>query len=316
MAYAVMFVTGGTLGLLGTRLLSKTPEPQAFLPKESLTRLYRRPFVDKNFRYLLQFQALWAFSLNVATPFLTVFLLKSLGLKLSTVIIAGMCAQIACILAVRKWGAYSDRFSNKSILRIAAPLYIFVILLWPIPALYSSHTLRVCFVIFLNIFSGMTSAGVNLSLNNIAIKLAPKDEAVVFLSARSMTVALASAFGPLLGGTLADYFSVRKIAFAIDLNGLLGFQTIRLINLHSYGFLFIIGGLLAFAALHFLKFVNEDGESCTSTVTSAFRTNFKNSLRHGLSPSFLFATVRDSYQRRSQHNRKMRNRLSKRLGLR
>lgn len=55
-AYAIMFITGGLLGLIGTWLLVKTPEPASCLPKENLFRLYKRPLSDHNFRSLLQFQ--------------------------------------------------------------------------------------------------------------------------------------------------------------------------------------------------------------------------------------------------------------------
>src|SRR5215218_4755269 len=60
-AYSCMFLGGGALGLLGTYILSKTPEPKAHLTKENLVKLFRKPLKDGNFRNLLIFNSFWAF---------------------------------------------------------------------------------------------------------------------------------------------------------------------------------------------------------------------------------------------------------------
>src|SRR5699024_7092484 len=78
--YSWMFLAGGGLGLVGTWLLSRTPEPRSYLPKQKLFQLYKKPlFKDKNYRSFLIFHAAWSFSLSIATPFITVFMLKALS---------------------------------------------------------------------------------------------------------------------------------------------------------------------------------------------------------------------------------------------
>ena len=312
-AYAVMFVLGGALGLFGTWLLSKTPEPVSYLPKENILKLYKRPLKDKNFRSLLRFQFCWTFALNIATPFMTVFLLKSLNLKLSTVIVATICSQIAGIIAVKRWGKYTDQFSNKTILRIAAPLYIACILMWPVAGLYSNIFIVIAVVILLNILSGIASSGVNLSLNNIAIKLAPKNEAVVYLSAKSMMMSLTGAVSPLLGGFLADYFSEKQFNFNINLHGFAGFHIVRLINLQGYGFLFLAGGILALAALQLLKSVKEEGELSKKTATLVLKTKLRNQIRKTTHPGYILSFVAAPVQRQIQLHRKIRNRWHRKL---
>ncbi|HEV2830455.1 MAG TPA: MFS transporter, partial [Hanamia sp.] len=78
--YGYMFISGGILGLLGTWILSKTPEPVSNLPKENLLKLFKKPLADKNFRNLLFFNSFWSFALNVATPFFTVYMMRNLDL--------------------------------------------------------------------------------------------------------------------------------------------------------------------------------------------------------------------------------------------
>lgn len=313
--YALMFIAGGSLGLVGTWLLSRTPEPVSYLPKGNLFKLYRKPFADSNYRRLLTFQFSWTFALSIATPFLTVFLLKNLGLKLSTVIAAGMCAQIAGILAVKKWGRYADQFSNKTILRTAAPIYILCLLFWPLPALYSSPGLKVALVILLNIMSGMATAGINLSLNNITIKLAPANEAVVYLSAKSMVMALTGGLSPLFGGFMADYFSHKKFTVAVNMHGFAGYDSIRLIDLQNYGFLFLIGAILALGALQLLNRVKEDVQPSFHEKGFSLKIFFESSLARLLNPVALMQAIRVPVQKRIQFHRKFRNRVAKKMNL-
>src|SRR5690606_25995660 len=55
--YAYMFIGGGIAGLSGVWLLSKTPEPATYLPKENLLKLFKKPLADKNYRKLLLFNS-------------------------------------------------------------------------------------------------------------------------------------------------------------------------------------------------------------------------------------------------------------------
>lgn len=311
--YALMFVIGGSLGLLGTWLLSRTPEPVSYLPKESLLKLYKKPLSDKNFRSFLLFQSAWTFALNIATPFFTVFMLRSLQLQLSTIIVVGLCSQIAGILAIKLWGQYADQFSNKTIIRIAAPIYICCILMWPVASMSSNILITVLIVAGINILSGISSSGVNLSISNIAMKLAPKSEAVVYLSARSMIVALTGAISPILGGSLADFLSGKSILWKINLRGFAGINSFKVIELHNFGFLFLIGGVLAFGALRILKLVKEEGETAKEKAVSIIRTGIRYKVKQGLQPQEILSTLHAIYEARLQFHRRMKTRFGNKL---
>src|SRR4051812_30805591 len=55
--YAYMFIAGGIIGITGSLILSKAPEPQSFLIKENIFKLFKRPLQDGNFRRLLVFNS-------------------------------------------------------------------------------------------------------------------------------------------------------------------------------------------------------------------------------------------------------------------
>ena len=78
--YASMIMTAGIAGLAAVILLARVPEPRSYLPNENILKMFVKPLRDKNFQRLLVFNSFWLFAVNIATPFFTVFMLKTLGL--------------------------------------------------------------------------------------------------------------------------------------------------------------------------------------------------------------------------------------------
>lgn len=277
--YSIMFMTGGVLGIAGAIILGKAPEPQSFLAKENLLKLFRRPLKNANFRKFLVFNSAWVFALNIATPFFTVFLLKSMGLAFFYVIGLSIVSQVCSILTVRIWGQYSDRYSNKTIIAIGAPLYIFCLIAWCFVGIYSRFYANLTLLVFIHIFMGVATAGINLSLTNIGLKLAPKDDAIVYLSVRNIITAFFSSVAPLLGGVLADYFTDRSLTISAEWIGPQVDRVIHILSLHEWNFLFAFGALLALFAVEFLIGVKEVGEVEKDVVVRIMRSNIRSNLK-------------------------------------
>jgi len=279
MVYAIFFSVAGGVGLIGGFILSRAQEPQSYLSERNVFGLFKTPFKNPNFRKLLVFNCSWAFALNIATPFFTVFMLTTLKLSLSYVIILGVAGQMAGILTLRLWGTFSDRYSNKSIIGVAAPLYILCILAWCFVGIYSKQYANLLLLLGIHLASGFAIAGINLSLNNIGLKLAPKKDAIVYLSVKNIVVAIASSLGPLIGGLLAGYFVKRKLLMTIDWSSPILHKTFKLLELHGWNFLFVIGAFFALFALNQLSYVKELGEIHKNTVRRIMRTTIRNNLR-------------------------------------
>lgn len=277
--YAIMFVFGGVVGLTGAWFLSRTPEPQSYLARENIFRLFKRPLQNYNFSSLLIFNAAWVFSLNLATPFFTVFLLKSIHLPLSYIIGLGIVSQLCSIFTIRIWGRYADKYSNKTIIAIGAPLYILCIIAWCFVGIYSRFYANLALLVGIYIVTGISTAGINLSLTNIGLKLAPREEAIVYLSVKNIITAFFSSIAPLIGGWLADYFLQRHLSVTAHWNGPHSDRAFRLIALHEWNFLFAIGAILAFVSLEFLVPVKEVGEVEKDQVVKVMRSSVRNSLK-------------------------------------
>jgi MFS family permease len=278
-AYGSMFIAGGIIGIAGALILSKAPEPKSEPLKDRLVTIMKRPLRDGNLRRLLIFNSAWVFALNIATPFFTVFMLRSLGISLSLVILLGIISQVSSILTIRFWGTFTDRYSNKTIIAINAPIYIFCFVAWCFVGIYTNMYHNIILLVFIYISSGIALAGINLSLTNISLKLAPREEAIAYLSVQNIFTAFFSSIAPLIGGYLADYFINRHININMQYSGPKINRLIRLVQLHEWNFLFLIAAFLAFIALQLLVQVKETGEVEKDKVRRIIRKNIEGNLK-------------------------------------
>ncbi len=277
--YAFFFIFAGVVGILGGYILSKAPEPQAYLSNRHILVLFVRPLRNLNFRRLLIFNAAWVFALNIATPFFIVFLLKSIGLPISYIIVLATISQLASIFAIRTWGAFSDRYSNKSIIFLCAPIYILCIIAWCFVGIFTHYYLNIVLLVFIQVFSGLATSGINLSLTNIGLKLSPKKDAIVYLSVKNIVTSVFSSLGPLIGGILADFFADKNLTLNAQWSSPQFNKLVRLVSLHEWNFLFLMGAILALFSLNLLSRVKEVGEVNKNIVRRILHKSIKNNMK-------------------------------------
>jgi MFS family permease len=271
-AYPLMFVAGGITGMIAVYMMSRTPEPQAYLQNGHVFKMISKPMKDINFRKLLLFNASWAFSLNLATPFLSVYLMKTLDIALSTIIALGILSQLSSILFMRIWGRYSDKFSNKTVIRICAPVYILCIVGW---SLVGNHILTVPFLVIIHIITGLTTGGINLAITNIGLKLAPQNESVVYIATRNMVNAFIPALAPLFGGMLADTLVSHNFMANYSLKVPIGSSVVTVLKITNWNLFFMLSAIMAFASLKFLRRIEEIGEVAKGYVVVEMVTSLK-----------------------------------------
>ncbi len=277
--YAVMFMLAGLVGLAGAWLLATVPEPMSFLGKENILKMFVKPLRDLNFRRLLVFNSAWLFAVNMATPFFTVFMLKTLGLTLMYIIPLTILSQLSSILTIGSWGVFADRYSNKTIIAICAPLYLCCVIAWCFVGIYSSLISNLVLLAIIHMLSGASNAGINLALTNIGLKLAPAKEAIVYLSVKNIITSVFSSLAPLIGGYLADYYTLRQLRVIAEWTGPTLQKSFRLLLLHEWNFLFLIGAVLTVVAIQLLHRVREAGEVNKSIVKRIMRTSLRSNLR-------------------------------------
>ena len=307
-AYSILFLLGGGVGLYGAYIISRIPEPRMAeaAQKLALLRVLTQPLGDPNFRRLVLFLTSWNFAVNLAAPFFTVYMLKRLEYPMSLVIGFTVLSQVANVSSLRAWGKISDRFSNKSVLAVCGPLFVFCILGWTFTTFPEKHALTLPILVLLHVLMGMATAGVTLASGNIALKLSPRGSATSYLAANSAAISLAAGIAPIVGGLSADFFALQELSITVQWRGPDTDMAIPALNFRHWDFFFFFAFALGLYSLHRLTLVKEVGEVEEHVVVRELLAETRRSF-HSLSSAaglrtiavFPFALVRNAMLRPS-----------------
>jgi MFS family permease len=246
---------------------------------EGFLRQIFHPFKDPNFKRLIMFLTSWNFASNLAAPFFTVYMLIVLGLPMSAVIIFMTLSLLMNIAFLRIWGSFSDRFSNKSVLTVSGPLFIFCIFLFTFTGIPGWETLTIPLLVAIHLLMGISTAGIALASGNIGLKLAPKGEATTYLAATSFTNSLAAGFAPVLGGVLADALVNTNFSWNWEWTSSSGTLTFQTLNFGQWEFVFFIAVLIGIYSIHRLSMVQETGEVKEGIVIKELMSEVRRGLR-------------------------------------
>jgi MFS family permease len=228
------------------------------------------------------FMTIWNFAANLAAPFFSVYMLTMLNYPMGTVTLLTVLSQGANLLSLRIWGRLADRFSNKSVLAVCAPLFIVCILGWTFTTWPELHTLTLPLVVALNILTGIATAGVTLANGNIALKLAPDGKATSYLAANCISASLAAGIAPILGGLFADLFAHQELSLVLHWHATGNALAIKTLDFHYWDFFFALAFIIGLFSLSRLGKVQETGHAGNEVILKALMTDvFRAVNRHG-----------------------------------
>lgn len=264
LAYSFLLIGGVlTLGLISPTLALRAREPlmpAALDSGRSVFAVLLEPLRDRNFSQLVRFLFVWSLVSNLAIPFFAVYMLSELGLSLPAVIGFTVLSQATNILFVRVWGPMADRVGSKTVLSLSASLYLLVIFGWIFTAYPDRHFLTLPLLAVLHIFAGVAAAGVTLTVSTLALKVAPEGRATPFLGVAGIAASVGAGIGPIAGGLMADYFSVRSLGLDFTWTSPNGVLDLPALALTGFDFLFVIAFLFGLFSLNLLVALREEGE--------------------------------------------------------
>lgn len=270
-AFAFLFALGGALGLVSAALLSRAPSrPSEAMPSHGFVTLLRKPFADPNYRRLLVFLGAWGFAANLALPFLSVMLLRTLGFGFGVVTILAAVSQLCNILGLRIWAPLTDRFGSKPILGLAGSVFLVGMSLWAFfPKGASTGTLVLA--AFVHALLGFALAGLDVASTSVVMKLAREEEAPAYLASASVVKAIAAGAAPLLGGLLATLLADRRFSVRLAWTDPDGEGIVNALSFVGHEYLFLLSVILLLYALHRLLAFTEEGEAPPEQVVRAMR---------------------------------------------
>lgn len=250
---AGLFAAGALAGLVGIVFLSRIPEVSGRpLRGFSLRRALARPFQDPGFRRLIGFSSGWAFATNLALPFITVVMLRELGLSFLWVMGMTIASQLANLSFLPLWGRIADRFGNKAVLFLCAPVFSLSFLLWT----FTVEDLRwvtLGLILLIHVMSGLATAGIDVANDNLLFQLAPAQAPTAYFATAALTNSLAAGVAPVLGGWLAGALEGHTLAFAVRWDA----YEITALSFAHFDFVFLLAFALGLVALRQLQAVRE-----------------------------------------------------------
>src|SRR3989344_356317 len=232
LGFAILFFIAFVARLISISYIKKMYEPKFKLEEKYQFTFWQ--FIKKapfnNFGRFTIYFTLINFTANIASPFFTVYMLKSLNFSYAQYTIAGFVSAISGLLIMSQIGKIGDKYGNISIIKISGFLIPFVPLLWLL-------TKNFYLILLIQVFSGIAWAAFNLSSSNFYFdSTSPQRRAACLTYLNVLT-----GIGVFLGGILGGYLST----------------TIKL-NFDSILVLFIISGILRLAtSLIFIPMLKE-----------------------------------------------------------
>lgn len=148
--------------------------------------------------------ALWNFSLNIAGPFFSVYMVE--GLRFSAVMVgaATIVSNIAGLLVQRRVGALSDRWGPRRVQLIS------MLCIPLLPAAWIFIT-RFWHVALLHIFSGAMWGAFNLVSFNLLLALTPQSQRARYSAIYQMMITLALAGGAAFGSWVVTVWGYKAV---------------------------------------------------------------------------------------------------------
>jgi MFS family permease len=150
---------------------------------------------QSNFVRFSIFFALMQFSVAIASPFFTVFMLRDLKFSYILFMTNTGTAIFAQFLTLNQWGRISDVFGNRRILATTGMVIPLMPLLWIISTNY-------WYLLFVQAISGLAWAGFTLSASNFLYDLISRDKRATYLAIHNVLASTGIFCGAMLGGYL------------------------------------------------------------------------------------------------------------------
>jgi MFS family permease len=199
---------------------------------------------------------------------------------MTSVIGLSVLSQLGNLAFMRIWGAFTDRYSNKSVLLFSGPLFVLCILGWTFTTMPEKHFLTIPLLIAIHILMGVFGAGVGLASGNIGLKLAPREQAASYLTARNLVNSLLASAGPILGGKFIDFFEAREFSLTLNWVSPAAERAFQAISLKGWDFFFLFAFVIGLYAIHRLVLVKETGEVEEKVVMNQFVVEVRRTMRN------------------------------------
>lgn len=211
--------------LISWYFLRRMSEPPLKIKKEAYFSFwdFLKQIKKSNFARFVLFVASLNFSVNLAAPFFSVFMLRDLKFNYINYTIVVTAVAISSIYTIDRWGRNADRIGSLRVLQFTSLFIATLPLLW----LFCHHPL---YLVLVQIIAGFAWSGFNLCVINFIYDAVTPEKRTRCLAYYNVCVGVALCLGSLTGG-----FLLKRLPL------LFGYKTLSLFLLSGILRLFVVG---------------------------------------------------------------------------
>jgi len=217
--FTIIFCAAFICRLVSWLFLTKMYEPLLVIKKEHhFTFLdFLKRIRKSNFGMFVVFAAFMNFSVSIASPYFSYYMLEDLKFNYLFYTIVTIAPTLAILFTVNLWGRYADTFGNVKILRLSSAFIPFIPLFW-----LASH--NIFYLVIAQAFSGFFWAGFNLSVINFmydAVTPEKRTRCIAYFNViNGIAIFLGAIAGSQVSNALPRIFA-HKILTAFLISGIL-----------------------------------------------------------------------------------------------
>jgi MFS family permease len=159
---------------------------------------FLRRLRQSNFAKFVMFVSMMSFTVNLASPFFAVLMLRELGFSYMTYTLVTLMSTFTIYTVIGRWGRHADTIGNLKIIRATAPLIALLPILW----LFNRHPL---YLLAAQAVSGFAWAGFNLCTSNFIYDAVTPEKRTRCIAYFNVFNGLALSLGALTGGFLLQH---------------------------------------------------------------------------------------------------------------
>jgi MFS family permease len=197
--FIAIFIASFLFRAVSTYLLSKHWDPPFKGKRISLLKTFQLP-KDRHFNNFIVLSTGLVFATMVASPFISVYMLKDLKFDYFSFSIATVASIVAMLITNPYWGKVIDKYGTRPVLFATSSLIILIPFWW----ILSTDLLG---VVLAQLYSGFVWAGFNLSVSIFLFRIAPRANLPQYSANANGMSDMATFFGASLGSVVVLFMN-------------------------------------------------------------------------------------------------------------
>ncbi|MBC8334393.1 MAG: MFS transporter [Anaerolineales bacterium] len=159
---------------------------------------------DRNFTLFCIYTAVWTFSLSLAGPFFSVYMVQDLKATAAFVGVTSIVSALSSIPAQKLFGPLADKWGARKLILVTSGIIPILPLMW-------YFTSEPWHVFPINTIGGALWAGYGIATFNFLLSVSPAEQRARYTALYQISVASSAALGAALGGVVANYLGLNII---------------------------------------------------------------------------------------------------------